>query len=254
MPDPLRILFAEDENSFRLALTSYLSEKGFIVEAVSSGDEAITAMWERNFDVAVLDYEMPGKSGLNVLQWMLEEKCEIPAIVLTGAGSEHIAAEAMKLGAYDYIVKNQIDMYHVPVIINGVHERHAFKKEKESLDKERQSRENIRSSLETFENAIISLSHVANNSLSLLALSFQDYIRDFVLPHLTQEVQKQSEGALEGIKKELDVVLSTIKSMLILANAMQSRLSGDTDSGTLREGIQQQVDAIMKDHRTRMDQ
>jgi CheY-like chemotaxis protein len=250
---PLRILFAEDENSFRLGLTGFLREKGFIVEAVSSGAEALAAMRGQSFDVIVLDYEMPGMSGLNVLQWMLEEKCEIPAIVLTGAGSEHVAAEAMKLGAYDYLVKDQIEMAHAAVIINGVHERYLFKKEKADMNKIIQNRENIRSSLETFEKAIVSLSHVANNSLSLLSLSFQEYVRDYVLPYLTQESQPRSQVALTAINRELEIILSTIKSMLNLANAMQHLLSGETDNTEVKKEIQEQTDAIVKEHRSRMN-
>jgi CheY-like chemotaxis protein len=252
-PNPLHILFAEDDNSFRLALTESLTVKGFVIEAVSSGEDAIAALRGGNFDVIIIDYQMPGMSGLNVLQWMLEEKCEIPAIVLTGAGSEHVAAEAMKLGAYDYIVKDQIEMHHLPVVINGVRERYLFKKEKADLNKVLQNRENIRSSIETFEKAIISLSHVANNSLSLLSLSLHDYVRDHALPYLTQESQPQSQIALAAIDRELEVVLSTIKSMLNLASAMRHLLSGETDSATIKEDIRQQADAIMKEHKTLMN-
>jgi DNA-binding response OmpR family regulator len=192
-------------------------------------------------------------SGLNVLQWMLEEKCETPTIVLTGAGSEHVAAEAMKLGVYDYIVKTEIDMAHVPVLINGVHERYLFKKEKADLNKIIQNRESIRNTIETLERAIVSLSHVANNSVSLLSLNLHEYVRDFALPYLTRDSQPRSQAALETIDRELDVVLSTIKSMLNLTTAMHQRLSGEADSATMNEEIQKLTEVITREHKIRMD-
>ena len=252
--NPLRVLFADDEESFRVSLSRYLTEKGYIVRVAATGEETLVALREQEFDVIVLDYNMPGGSGLNVLQWMLEQKLDTPVVVLTGAGSEHIAVEAMKLGAYDYVVKDQIDLHHLPIIINGVYERYLFKKDKEALDSVLQTREDIRSSIETFEKAIYSLSHVANNSLSLLSLNLQDYVRNFAAPVLTQDAQLLSNAAMEEIKKDVDVVNSTIKSMLNLATAMQHRLSAETGIASIEGAIQKTSDAIMEKHKARMGQ
>lgn len=104
---PLQILIVDDEEPFRKVVSVVLQDRGgFDVEECESGESAIAALRQRAYDVVILDYRMEAVSGLNVLQWMLEQKIDTPVIVLTGAGSEHIAVEAMKLGAYDYIQKD----------------------------------------------------------------------------------------------------------------------------------------------------
>ncbi len=129
---PIRVLIAEDEDSFRMVLQRViLSNKEYEFQACASGDEVIELLKEKHFDVIILDHMMPGRSGLNILQWMLEQKMDTPVIMLTGAGSENIAVEAMKLGAYDYIRKEHFEKEHLPHIINSAHERYLFRKERE---------------------------------------------------------------------------------------------------------------------------
>lgn len=63
---------------------------------------------------------------------MYEQKNETPVLMLTAAGTENIAVEAMKLGAYDYIKKDQLDLEHLPINLNGIYERYLFRKEREN--------------------------------------------------------------------------------------------------------------------------
>ena len=130
-PKPLRVLIAEDEDSFRMALQRILlTHKEYDFHACASGNEVLEALREQQYDVIILDYQMPERSGLNIIQWMLEQKMDTPVIMLTGAGSEDIAVEAMKLGAYDYIPKEHFDKKHLPHIINSTFERYMFRKER----------------------------------------------------------------------------------------------------------------------------
>src|SRR3972149_1593679 len=108
-------------------------------------------------------------SGLNVLQWMNEQKIETPVVMLTAAGSEIVAVEAMKYGAYDYIRKEQIDISHVPVILRGVNERFQFRKEKEqreSLEKERAASV---MAIEAFHDTLATLAQIANTTMLMLS-------------------------------------------------------------------------------------
>ena len=251
--NPLRILLAEDEESFRSALSQFLTERGCIVEAVETGGEAVAALGTQGFDLIILDHAMPGMSGLNVLQWMLEQKCETPAIVLTGAGSEHVAAEAMKLGAYDYVVKDQIDLYHMPIIINSVRERYLFRKEREGKDKILLTLKDIGGSIKPFGKAIDSLSHVANNSLALLSVNLEEYVQSYALPGLTQEKQSHAQSALEEIREDLQAVTSAVKSMLNLTAAMQRILSDEKGSALTDGAVQHETDSVMEEHKIRME-
>ena len=243
----LHILFAEDEDSYRLAQTQFLAERGFVVEAVTSGKDAIAALGVGNFDVIILDYDMPDGSGLNVLQWMLEQKDGTPAIVLTGAGSENIAVEAMKLGAYDYLRKDQIDLPHMPIIINGVHERHLFRKEKEEHGTTSIILADSRRSIQVFDDAVNSLSQVISHSLSLLFLNLREFFQDHVVPFQTEENLSESRAAFEDIGKELEIVSTSIKSILSLVASMQEKFAGRTESGKTVQASLEKAATEMKE-------
>ena len=65
---------------------------------------------------------------------MYEQKNETPVLMLTAAGTENIAVEAMKFGAYDYIRKEQLQFEVLPILINGVYQQFLFRKEKENKE------------------------------------------------------------------------------------------------------------------------
>jgi DNA-binding response OmpR family regulator len=254
MDSALNILFADDEDSFRIAIAQFLRQTGYVVDVAESGDEAIQALKSKRYDVILLDNVMPVMSGINVLQWMLEQKNDTPVILMTGSGSESIAVEAMKLGAYDYIPKEHLELQHLPIVINGVNERNLFKKEKEERTKILRSRESIRASIGTYEKAISSLSHVANNSLTLLSLELQEYIRNYVAPFQSEEVQRGSKAAFDEIKSELDLLVSSIKGMRKLTDAMQERLASDSDDPTDDRMLKREIKARVADHKHRMNE
>ena len=100
---PLNILVVDDEPAYRLVLNQTLKACGHKTETCESGDSAIELLRKNKYDIVLLDYKMPGTSGINVLQWMYGKKMEIPVILITGYGSEEIAVEAWKWGAKELL-------------------------------------------------------------------------------------------------------------------------------------------------------
>jgi DNA-binding NtrC family response regulator len=117
---PLNILVVDDEPAYRLVLNQTLKACGHKTETCESGDSAIELLRKNKYDMVLLDYKMPGTSGINVLQWMYGKKMEIPVILITGYGSEEIAVEAWKWGAKEYFVKGKSDMTQLPAIVQRV--------------------------------------------------------------------------------------------------------------------------------------
>ena len=70
---PLRLLLVDDENDFRRACAKWMRQKGYDVEDVASGAEAISKLANSRFDVAVLDINMPGKNGYEVCELLKEQ-------------------------------------------------------------------------------------------------------------------------------------------------------------------------------------
>jgi DNA-binding NtrC family response regulator len=100
-----KILLVDDEVVFTQNMAKLLINRGYVVTAVNSGDAAIQALEEKDFDVVVLDLKMPGMDGITTLKEIKKLGLFTEMLILTGHGSIDTALEAIKLGAYDYLTK-----------------------------------------------------------------------------------------------------------------------------------------------------
>jgi len=100
-----KILLVDDEVVFTQNMAKLLTNRGYIVTVVNSGDAAIQALEEKDFDVVVLDLKMPGMDGITTLKEIKKLGLLTETLILTGHGSIDTALEAVKLGAYDYLTK-----------------------------------------------------------------------------------------------------------------------------------------------------
>ena len=226
--DKRRILIVEDEESFLAVLMNvFHSTKQYIPVPCKTGEDALQALKTSQFDVVVLDLTLPGMSGLNILQWMNEQKMDTPVIILTGTGSEFLATETMKLGAYDYIAKEHFDMGHFPIVVSGVVQRHQF--ERSRLETEAKLGGKVVATLQAFCQTIASLAHVANTALTTVTLIAEE-CRHTLDPLLTPESKEQLRKDYEAIKQEHDIIISVTKSILELSQATYNRYESDRDN------------------------
>lgn len=116
------ILVVDDEASQRDVLTGYLKKKQFFVHQASSVQEALTKIAADHFDLILTDYNMPGKTGYDLLQDVQRNYPEIDVVVMTAYGTIEHAVAAMRAGAYDYISK-PIDLDALELLINRLRER-----------------------------------------------------------------------------------------------------------------------------------
>ena len=100
-----KILLVDDEVVFTGNISRLLTTRGYVVTAVNSGDNAIQALEEEDFDVVVLDLKMPGMDGITTLKEIKKLGLFTETLIPTGHGAIDTALEAMKLGAYDYLTK-----------------------------------------------------------------------------------------------------------------------------------------------------
>lgn len=99
------ILVVDDEAILRESLRDWLTNAGYTVEAVERGDEALELIKRRDFGVAILDFRLPGKNGIEVLREAREYRPQLQGIIITAYPSWETAVESMKLGAVDYLSK-----------------------------------------------------------------------------------------------------------------------------------------------------
>jgi DNA-binding NtrC family response regulator len=100
-----KVLLVDDEAVFTNNMAKLLTNRGYKVTAVNSGDAAIQTLQDHNFDVVVLDLKMPGMDGITTLKQIKKLGLFTETLILTGHGSIDTALEAIKLGAYDYLTK-----------------------------------------------------------------------------------------------------------------------------------------------------
>lgn len=102
---PKRILVVEDEQGLRMVVESELQRAGYDVASTTNGLDAIARLSREKFDLAVLDVTLPGKSGIEVLQFIRDRQMPTKVIMVTGMEGLSVAIKAVKLGANDYIPK-----------------------------------------------------------------------------------------------------------------------------------------------------
>lgn len=102
---PMSLLIVEDDADFRDSSARWMERKGHKVAAAASGAEAIGLCERQEFDVGIFDMNMPGMSGIELLQRVRDSESDMEVIILTGQGTIESAVAAMKLGACDYLTK-----------------------------------------------------------------------------------------------------------------------------------------------------
>jgi CheY-like chemotaxis protein/anti-sigma regulatory factor (Ser/Thr protein kinase) len=119
----LRVLVVEDEPAISFLQSKALEENGFFVEHAFDANTALNRIAEGGVDVVLLDYQLPGMSGQEVLEKIKTMNPSPPVIMVTGHGDETLAASSIKQGAKDYVVKDpRLDyLKQLPDIIVRVH-------------------------------------------------------------------------------------------------------------------------------------
>ncbi|MHB8483169.1 MAG: sigma-54-dependent transcriptional regulator [Nitrospiria bacterium] len=100
-----KILIAEDKESMRKMLVEVFSEKGYALTECQDGKEAVERIEEEFFDIILTDLKMPKKDGLEVLKASREKSPDTPVIMMSAFGTVENAVEAMRMGAFDYVLK-----------------------------------------------------------------------------------------------------------------------------------------------------
>jgi DNA-binding response OmpR family regulator len=101
----MRVLVAEDDPGLRSVLERGLREKGYVVDAVVDGSEALSYLRSYEYEVAVLDWRMPGATGIDVIRAMRARGDRTPVLMLTARDATEDRVEGLNQGADDYLVK-----------------------------------------------------------------------------------------------------------------------------------------------------
>lgn len=134
----IRVLLVDDDKVDRMAVERLVQDKGlsYDLKTAASMAEGIEQIDKFKFDVILLDYQLGDGTGLD----LMKEIKETPVVFVTGSGSEEIAVQAMREGAYDYLIKDP-DRNYLTVLPNTVENvilRKRAEEEREKLIKDLQ--------------------------------------------------------------------------------------------------------------------
>jgi two-component system, OmpR family, response regulator len=101
----VRVLVAEDDKGLREVLVQGLEDAGYLVDAVERGDDAIDQLKFYNYDVAILDWRMPGMQGVEVASWARRHERPTAILMLTARDAPPDRIHGLDAGADDYLVK-----------------------------------------------------------------------------------------------------------------------------------------------------
>ncbi|MBU0690203.1 response regulator [bacterium] len=196
MSDTYKILLVDDDPLVLSGFIEVLSQDSYDVTAVASGQEAIDILRAKEFDVVLTDMVMPRVSGLDVLRAALTQQPDSIVIVVTGYASVRSAVDALRLGAYDYVVKPCEDeelLYRVKMGIERSHLRNELRAKE--LDAEK---------MKAITQTAVTVNDQINTPLNVI-LNSAEYIRLKSLPDSP------------GVKQSLDFIcqeVSKIKSVI----------------------------------------
>ncbi|MBC7174631.1 MAG: response regulator, partial [Polyangiaceae bacterium] len=129
--EPARILVVDDEKVIREILADFLSMEGFSVRTAEDGSAALVELSRGRYDLVLSDLKMPNMGGLELLEAIRKHTPNVVTIIMTGFGTVETAIDAMKRGAYDYILKP----FKVEEVVHTI---------RRGLEKQKLQAENIR--------------------------------------------------------------------------------------------------------------
>jgi signal transduction histidine kinase len=200
----LQILITDDDEGDRKQIRRAISQSGLSAECTETSDikDALAACDAREFDCAIVDYRLPGEDGLEGITALRARLPYVAIIMSTGQGDEMVAAEAMKRGAADYILKSRI---------NGVTVRRTIENALEKCALQRRVIEQ-RQELENF-------ARVLAHDLKAPAASIESFA--------TRIGERLQEGNLERALQASDWVIQTARRMNRLIDTLHRYTMAD---------------------------
>ncbi len=101
----MKILVVEDNQDMRNGLVQFLSHQGFAVSGVANCEDGIDAVDENTYDAAIIDINLPGKSGFSLIEYIRDQGYKFPMIAMTARDGVEDKVKGFELGLTDYIVK-----------------------------------------------------------------------------------------------------------------------------------------------------
>jgi len=160
LPKNISVLLIDDDPGITRLISKKLGSRGWSVDTSPTGEEGILKYLDDSYDVILVDYDIQGCNGIQVIRNIQEHGDTPPIILMTGTGSESIVVEALKLGIDDYIVKDLSDAFTelmISIIEKALVCRIEIREKEEFEQQLIQSKEKYRNLIENLNEIIFNL-------------------------------------------------------------------------------------------------
>jgi len=202
--EPIRILYIEDDIVTATRVQMQLDRYGYVVDLAMNGIEGLAKLENQPYDIVAVDYHLPDMNGLQVLQNLAASQFAIPSIMVTGAGNERVAVEAMKLGVGDYLVKDTDSHYLelLPAVIESELEKQQLITEKQRIEEALHERDTILEAVSFAAEQFLTCAHWSEPIQEVLARLGQAVTASRVYlfeNHLHQDGSKRTSQRYEWV-------------------------------------------------------
>ncbi len=248
---PIKVLIIDDDEEDFFLTSQFIHKirtKKFIIDWCYRYKDALEAIVESKYDIYFIDYYLGGKTGLELMKEAFEQNCEQPLILLTGMGNQKIDLEAMQAGAYDYLVKLELNTEKLERCIRYSLERAAATKVLRSNERK------FRSIFERSKDAVfLTDESLVFKDVNFITSEMFGYTKDelmdlnlnhfFANPEQSKEIMKtlQTDGIVEDIEVQL-----INRNHEILYSVLSLSMEMDADDNLYVQGIIHDITNLKK--------
>jgi signal transduction histidine kinase/FixJ family two-component response regulator len=197
MSIPLRVLIVEDSEDDTILVMRKLRHGGYdpTFERVDTPEAFIAALARQTWDVVIADYSMPHFSGLGALTLLKESGLDLPFIIVSGAIGEDIAVSAMKAGAHDYVMKDNLARLG-PAVRRELHEAEARLARRRAEEALRESKAHLERSYQALNNKVAELEALHHISVAMSSTLETEALLQFIVERAVTLVNAASCSVL----------------------------------------------------------
>jgi DNA-binding NtrC family response regulator len=198
----LRLLIVDDEEASRYGMRRALESFGYEIAEAESAEAGSALMNNANFDLLLLDVNLPGISGLDFLSQLQSEPESPLVIIITAHGSERLAVQAVKGGAYDYLAK-PFELDDLRLVVKNAFETVKLRRENESLRRRIEIESSQRGSLlgnsKAMQQVRAMIDKVADTDATVLVRGESGTGKELVARELHDRSSTRSTGAFVAV-------------------------------------------------------
>ena len=163
------LLIVDDERSLRFSIGEWARDEGYTPLEAAGGRDALEAIREQGVDAVLLDLKLGDEDGLKLLKQIREIDGSVPVVMLTGHGTVEHAVRAIKMGAYDFMLKPP-DLDHLGVVLERALEHARLRREVDHLRATTRSAQPIVGDSDTLKKALTRLERAAKSGTSTVLI------------------------------------------------------------------------------------